>query len=90
MSNLVALCPVHHRAVHRLGWSIVGDANDELVFTSRDGRRTMHTAPLMPKLRHDAGDTSTVNGRLLEPEHYYRLDLDAAMWAVGPKHFPMN
>lgn len=90
VSNLVALCPVHHRAVHRLGWTIVGDANDELVFVSPDGRRVMSTAPPMPAVPNSATDATAVDGALLRPKNYYRLDLDAAMWAVGPKHFPMN
>lgn len=36
--NLVALCPYHHRLVHEGGWTIEGDANGRLVFTSPLGK----------------------------------------------------
>jgi hypothetical protein len=74
----------------RLGWIITGDANHELTFASADGQRVMASAPDLPAAPGDLLTTDRVNGRDLEPEHYYPLDLDAAMWAVGPKHFPMN
>ncbi len=38
MDNLVTLCGRHHRAVHELGWSLSGDADAVLTFTSPHGR----------------------------------------------------
>jgi hypothetical protein len=38
LDNLVTLCDRHHKAVHELGWSLQGDANGELSFTSPHGR----------------------------------------------------
>ncbi len=38
LDNLVTLCDRHHKAVHELGWSLQGDANDALSFTSPHGR----------------------------------------------------
>ena len=35
--NLVTLCDRHHKAVHELGWSVVGDPNSVLSFTSPNG-----------------------------------------------------
>jgi len=36
--NLVKVCDRHHRAVHELGWTVSGDANGVLTFTSPHGR----------------------------------------------------
>jgi hypothetical protein len=44
MDNLVTLCGRHHRAVHELGWSVLGDPDTLLTFTSPHGR-SMHSAP---------------------------------------------
>ena len=44
LDNLVTLCGRHHRAVHELGWTVSGDANGVLTFTSPHGR-SMHSAP---------------------------------------------
>jgi len=44
MDNLVTLCGRHHRAVHELGWSVSGDPDTLLTFTSPHGR-SMHSAP---------------------------------------------
>jgi hypothetical protein len=38
LDNLVTLCDRHHKAVHELGWSIRGDPDDVLSFTSPHGR----------------------------------------------------
>ncbi len=37
LDNLVTLCDRHHKAVHELGWSLVGDPNAVLSFTSPHG-----------------------------------------------------
>ncbi len=37
LDNLVTLCDRHHKAVHELGWSVVGDPNSVLSFTSPNG-----------------------------------------------------
>jgi hypothetical protein len=53
--NLVALCPAHHRAVHRGDITITGNADGELTFTDRNGRPMRHIPP--PPMRfplHDA------------------------------------
>ncbi len=44
LDNLVTLCGRHHRAVHELGWTVSGDANGVLTFTSPHGH-SMHSAP---------------------------------------------
>jgi hypothetical protein len=49
-SNLVALCPFHHRLVHEGGWEIQGNPIGPLTFTAPDGRR-ITAGP--PPLRHD-------------------------------------
>ncbi len=38
LDNLITLCGRHHSAVHELGWTMAGDANDEVTFTSPHGR----------------------------------------------------
>jgi hypothetical protein len=44
LDNLVTLCGRHHRAVHELGWSLSGDADAVLTFTSPHGR-SMQSVP---------------------------------------------
>ena len=44
LSNLITLCGRHHRAVHELGWSMSGDANDVVTFEGPHGHR-MTSAP---------------------------------------------
>ena len=44
LDNLVTLCGRHHRAVHELGWSVSGDADAVLTFTSPHGR-SMQSVP---------------------------------------------
>jgi hypothetical protein len=43
LDNLVELCDEHHRAVHEMGWKMVGDANVELTFRSPTGRLSTST-----------------------------------------------
>ena len=38
LSNLITLCPAHHSRVHELGWTMSGDANGLVTFTSPHGR----------------------------------------------------
>lgn len=38
LSNLLTLCVAHHSRVHELGWTIDGDANAEVRFTSPTGK----------------------------------------------------
>jgi hypothetical protein len=38
LSNLLTLCVGHHSRVHELGWTIDGDANGEVRFTSPTGK----------------------------------------------------
>jgi hypothetical protein len=45
--NLVILCAHHHHLVHSKGWSMSGNANEELRFTSAEGEvTTSHPSPL--------------------------------------------
>jgi hypothetical protein len=41
LDNLVLLCRHHHRVVHRNGWSMTGNPNEELTATSPNGRIMM-------------------------------------------------
>ncbi len=41
LDNLVILCAHHHHLVHSTGWSMSGNANEELHFVSPDGRITI-------------------------------------------------
>ena len=50
LDNLVTLCDRHHKAVHELGWSVVGDPNVALSFTSPHGHE-MKSVP-SPTWRH--------------------------------------
>ena len=43
LANLVELCDQHHRCVHEMGWTMSGDANEELTFRSPSGRRSTST-----------------------------------------------
>ncbi len=44
LDNLITLCGRHHNAVHELGWTMAGDANAEVAFTSPTGQ-TMNSVP---------------------------------------------
>jgi hypothetical protein len=47
LDNLALLCEHHHHRVHSTGWSLKGDANDELTFIAPTGRRmTSRPSPL--------------------------------------------
>jgi hypothetical protein len=41
LSNLITLCAAHHSRVHELGWSMRGDANENVTFTSPHGRASV-------------------------------------------------
>ena len=43
LDNLVTLCDRHHKAVHELGWSLVGNPNTVLSFTSPRGMEMKST-----------------------------------------------
>jgi hypothetical protein len=43
MDNLIELCDEHHRLVHEMGWTVSGDANEELHFRSPTGRISTST-----------------------------------------------
>jgi hypothetical protein len=57
LNNLVTLCGRHHRAVHELGWSLAGDADALLTFTSPHGR-SMQSVPSPTWRRSSAVRTS--------------------------------
>jgi hypothetical protein len=44
LANLITLCGRHHNAVHELGWTMTGDANGVVTFTSPQGHM-MTSAP---------------------------------------------
>ena len=44
LNNLITLCGRHHNAVHELGWTMSGDANGIVTFTSPQGH-VMTSAP---------------------------------------------
>jgi hypothetical protein len=44
LSNLITLCGRHHRAVHELGWTMTGSADDVVTFEGPHGHR-MTSAP---------------------------------------------
>lgn len=51
-ANCCLLCRHHHTAVHKRGWSITGNPNETLWFTSPDGTSYPSRAPnLTPQLR---------------------------------------
>jgi len=43
LCNLIELCDEHHRLVHEMGWTVSGDANEELTFRSPTGRLSTST-----------------------------------------------
>jgi hypothetical protein len=57
--NLCGLCWEHHHLVHEGGWTIHGNADAELTFTSPHGRHLRSKPrPLDPKVRRRAQDAS--------------------------------
>jgi hypothetical protein len=40
LSNLITLCAAHHSRMHELGWTMSGDANELVTFTSPHGRES--------------------------------------------------
>ena len=49
VANLVALCPEHHRSLHRADYTISGDANGVLRFTGADGQPIGPAPPIPPQ-----------------------------------------
>jgi hypothetical protein len=86
--NLVLLCPAHHRAVHRRGWEIVGDADGALVFVGPDGREMDERAPRLP--RGSTLPPAPNDGRALAPRCYERMDLHWVVAVLAERHFPSN
>ena len=57
--NLAGLCWAHHHLVHEGGWTIKGNADHELTFTSPHGRKlTSRPPPLLPATRQHIADTT--------------------------------
>ena len=57
--NLAGLCWEHHHLIHDGGWTIDGNADRELTFTSPYGRRLRsRPRPLDPNVRRRAQDAS--------------------------------
>jgi Domain of unknown function (DUF222)/HNH endonuclease len=64
LDNLVLLCKHHHGVVHRNGWSMTGNANEELRIENPDGRVTVSrpsviwTRVTAPRARAGSAGTS--------------------------------
>lgn len=60
--NLAGLCWQHHHLVHEGGWSIEGNADQELTFTSPYGRTlTCRPPPLLRETRQRIHDTTGID-----------------------------
>jgi hypothetical protein len=65
--NLAGLCWEHHHLVHEGGWTITGNADHQLTFTSPWGRTlTNRPPPLLPETRQHIIDTTGID---LPPPH---------------------
>ena len=61
--NLVLLCEHHHGVVHRDGWTMKGNANEELIITVPKGRvMTSRPSPLWTRVSTVAGGAATGAG----------------------------
>lgn len=59
LPNLALLCEHHHGVVHRNGWAMTGDANEELTITSPKGRiTTSRPSPLWSRVSVRRGPPS--------------------------------
>jgi hypothetical protein len=47
LSNLITMCIPHHSRVHELGWTMEGDAQGEVRFTSPHGQ-VLRSSPVRP------------------------------------------
>ena len=68
-SNLISLCPFHHRLLHKGGWRISGDPNGEIVWVRPGG------TPFLPGQRDHQSTTGvpmcddfSIPDRLRNPE----------------------
>jgi len=61
LPNLVLLCEHHHGVVHRLGWTMAGDANEELTIVGPSGR-VMTSRPSALWTRVSAGSRARPSG----------------------------
>jgi hypothetical protein len=64
LDNLALLCLFHHGVVHHKGWTMTGNANEELTFTSPNGRAmTSRPSPLWTRVTAPAGAPGRVAQR---------------------------
>jgi hypothetical protein len=82
LDNLVLLCSYHHKLVHEGGWTVVGNPNQPLTFTSPEGRVLDEEARalLLADWRFVPHTHHTVNGTAIRTAHGERLDLD---WTIS-------
>ncbi len=60
--NLAGLCWQHHHLVHEGGWTIKGNADQELTFTSPHGRiLTARPPPLLPETRQHINNITGID-----------------------------
>jgi hypothetical protein len=88
LDNLVLLCRRHHRLVHEGGFSLTGDANEELVFRDPHGER-LENAPRPPRgspaelIERNRSAGLEVAAETLLTGTGERMDLHACVDAVG-------
>lgn len=87
-ADLALLCRRHHRAVHEGGFSVTGNANEELVFRDPRGER-LENSPKPPpgslqglrERNRDAG--LAIDGDTLLKGDGERMDLEENVYAVA-------
>lgn len=96
--NLCLLCRRHHRAIHEGGFSVAGNANEELVFRDPRGERLQNSPqpppgslPILIERNGAAG--YNINAGTLLVGDGERMDLEECVYAVakeikGPRRTP--
>ncbi len=87
LDNLALLCLHHHHVVHSKGWTMTGNANEELTFTAPKGR-VMRSRPSPLWTRASAGPSDRANslGPLVGKAEIGRGQDGAERDALGRRH----